>query len=41
LAHFSPLHDAHLELDSGPATVEHTANDFCMCLKSTFSGSTK
>jgi hypothetical protein len=28
LAHFSALPDAHLGIDSGPATVEHSANAF-------------
>ncbi len=36
LAHSSALPDAHLGIDSGPATVEHSANAFRTCLNRLF-----
>jgi len=41
LAHLSALPDAHLGRDSGPASDGHAPHFTCMCLKTTFSGSTK
>jgi hypothetical protein len=39
--HFSALLDAHLALDSGPESKRNPTKSTRMCLKETFSGSTK